>query len=479
MNRGIRAALALLGCVFGCACGPDGGEPPASGSEDAAAAPEMHLSSAAATAPDEVARAAPRARRVLVAALDGATWRVADPLLAEGRLPNLARWIEAGVRAELETLEPTVSPAIWTTIATGTLPAEHGILGFDGVPGRTMQTLPNSRMRRRKAYWEILPEFGVRTGTVGYWATWPADPMPEGSFLLSDRVTYTRMEASVARTNIAADDAWPRPLLEAVADEVQRPDAIDPDVARRFLGMGPEEMRTRLLGAEYAMGRFLPEFKFVYQSDLSSLRVAQAALALHPVELATVYLTGIDTVSHLFWHFSWPEDFPRVRIDPAAVERYGDVIPLYYQEVDRWLGELAEGLGEDLTVVVVSDHGFGPTGNLPWSGGHGRLTRGAPIAPPGLLVLSGPGIVEGPVRLPHASVLDVAPTLLALFGVPPGRDMPGRVLEEALAPGEPLPERVASHERIGRVRSSAAPVPVDTEGDAERLERLRALGYVQ
>ena len=65
--------------------------------------------------------------------------------------------------------------------------------------------------------------------------------------------------------------------------------------------------------------------------------------------------------------------------------------------------------------------------------------------------------------------------MLALLGLPAGADMPGRVLEEAFAPGAAVtPARIASWEQIGRRRVTQAP-PVDPGGDSERLERLRAL----
>jgi predicted AlkP superfamily phosphohydrolase/phosphomutase len=416
---------------------------------------------------------------VLLVALDGAEWRVLDPLMEEGRLPNLSRLVRGGVSAELRTLEPTVSPAIWTTIATGALPRFHGILGFDGVPGATMKTLPNAKMRRRKAYWEILSDFGVTTGTIGWWATWPADPLVAGSYLISDRVPYTRMEAAVRRTTITPQDAWPPELLDRVAPLVERPDEISPAVVDEFLHMGPVEMKRRLLDVEYRMGDFIPEFQFVYQSDWSTLKMALDLLARRPVDLASIYFTGIDTVSHLFWHFTWPEGFERHQVPESLTRRFADVIPLYCERVDTWIGEMLEAAGPNATVVVVSDHGFGPTGRLPWSGGHGRLTPGAPIAPPGILVMAGPGIAPGPRRLAGAHVLDVAPTLLHLLGVPAGEDMPGRVLREALDPESPddLP-RVRTLETVGFLRTPDD-VPVDPGGDAERMERLRALGYLE
>ena len=65
------------------------------------------------------------------------------------------------------------------------------------------------------------------------------------------------------------------------------------------------------------------------------------------------------------------------------------------------------------------------------------------------------------------------------MGIPAAADMPGRVLTEAMAPGSPpeLP-RIASHERIGTPWNPGE-IPVDPAGDAERVERLKRLGYIQ
>jgi arylsulfatase A-like enzyme len=95
-----------------------------------------------------------------------------------------------------------------------------------------------------------------------------------------------------------------------------------------------------------------------------------------------------------------------------------------------------------------------------------------------VLILSGPGIAANNT-LQHAHVLDIAPTLLYLMGLPASEEMDGRVLMDAMAAGSPAEmPRVASYETIGTIRDPEAIAP-EPLADAERLERLRALGYVK
>jgi len=471
-------AFLLLAAAAGC-----GGDPGTPDTDTGVTAVEGTASTIPpiqqAASIDEVETRTKLVNRLFIFGIDGATWRFVDPLVKAGKLPTFARLVEHGVRARLKTLEPTVSPAIWTTIATGRLPQQHGILGFDGVPGMTMTTLPNSRMRRVKAYWNILGDFDRTSATVGWWASWPADQVGEGSCMVSDRVPYTRMEAAIKRDSLGTEDVHPAELLKLVEAQVERPDEIAPEAVERFLHFSPEEMERYLLRAEYRMGSFLPEFKYVYQSDRSTLKISQQLFAEREFDVAAAYFTGVDTVSHLYWHFTYPGEFPRHQINPQDAERFGRVIPRYYELMDEYLASLLELLGPDTTVAILSDHGFGGTGNLPWSGGHGKITPGAPIAPAGVLILSGPGIRTDGHYLREAGVLDVAPTLLHLLGIPAATDMPGRVLTEALAPdGPPELPRVASHERIGAPWDPGE-IPVDPTGDAERVERLKRLGYIQ
>ena len=358
---------------------------------------------------------------LLIVGIDGASFDRLLPLAQAGRTPNLKALMDRGAWGPLETLEPTVSPAIWTTVATGRLPAEHGILGFEGVPGQTMTTLPTSQMRRVRAFWNILSEGDRSVGVIGWWATWPAEPVR--GYIVSDRMAYTRMEAAVGREAAGPLEVHPAELAAPLAELVRKPNEITAEEVRAFMPLSDEEVEGLIRGSVYRHGEFLPEFKYVHQSDRSTADMAVYLLNERPTDVTAVAFYGVDTVSHLAWHFTQPERFPSVAIDPADIEKYGGLIDNYYVYIDRLLGELLAAAPDDVTVIVFSDHGFGPTGQLPWSGGHGRITPGAPIAPDGILILAGPSI-RPEVRLERPHVLDLAPMLLYLQGFPLSKEMP-------------------------------------------------------
>ena len=96
-------------------------------------------------------------RKVLVIGWDAADWRVIEPMLAENKMPNLARFMEDGVHGNISTLNPALSPMLWTSIATGKRPFKHGIHGFtEPMPdGSGVRPITNIS-RNTKAIWNIL-----------------------------------------------------------------------------------------------------------------------------------------------------------------------------------------------------------------------------------------------------------------------------------------------------------------------------------
>ena len=102
-------------------------------------------------------------RRVLLIGWDAADWKMIDRLVAEGKMPNLARLIERGVVGNLATLYPSLSPMLWTSIATGKRPFKHGIWGFSEPDPGTGAIRPVTNLSRKtRAIWNILQTRGCR-----------------------------------------------------------------------------------------------------------------------------------------------------------------------------------------------------------------------------------------------------------------------------------------------------------------------------
>ncbi len=100
----------------------------------------------------------------------------------------------------------------------------------------------------------------------------------------------------------------------------------------------------------------------------------------------------------------------------------------------------------------------------------------------GILIMKGPDIKSGH-RLKDYSVLDIAPTILALLDLPVPRDMDGDIIEEAILPDYKTkhPFRfIESYEgRRSKTATEDGQRKMDEESKKEILERLRSLGYIK
>jgi predicted AlkP superfamily phosphohydrolase/phosphomutase len=116
------------------------------------------------------------ARRVALIGWDAADWKLIHPLLDQGLMPNLQRLVERGSMGNIATLDPCVSPMLWTSLATGKTADRHGIAGFvepNPATGGLRPVLSTSR--RVKALWNILHLSGMRSLVVNWFASYPAE----------------------------------------------------------------------------------------------------------------------------------------------------------------------------------------------------------------------------------------------------------------------------------------------------------------
>ena len=399
--------------------------------------------------PADTPGTAQRAQDVVLLGFDGLSWNLLLPLAERGELPHFAGLLERGARGTLITEIPTLSPRIWTTIATGRPPPEHGIHGFSkfllpgiGTPvgrGPVLST-PNwwnglnrlllaarnrgwiddepyfSWERRVPAIWDLADHHGLSTGMAGWLASWPVAAPTAGGFRVSD--FGPRPGSRVPETELTA----------AAPDGL--PPSDDPFVSLVWHETHSDVQRTVELWE-----RFTPR-------------------------LTTAYFRFPDPLQHHAWRGS---RFLLGRGVPE-LERLPAELPASYRLLDRWLGRWLEAVGPERLVVLVSDHGFCFDGRQ-----HHR-------APPGVLVMAGPGVRPGSV-VEGATIYDIVPTLAALLELPVPSDLSGRALAEGFAPGT-LPElRRTGDDSWYRPRARRRGTR-SRQFEDENLERLRSLGYV-
>ena len=421
--------------------------------------------------------------RVVLVGIDAGDWDVIDPMIARGEVPNLARLKRGGAWSRMRSNIPTLSPLLWTTMATGKAPDRHGINDFLVVDPASGRRVPiNSTFRKTKALWNILSEAGLQNDIIAWWATWPAETIV--GHLISDRVAYSTWD--VARPEDARGMVTP-PAYAAV---VKRLRVSEQDVPFRevaaFIHVGEgefEKARTAARGAHQTEEQeSINLLVRVLASTETYRRVALDLLesrsrASSPARFFAVYFQGVDEVNHRFAHCAPP----RMSLcSDGDYRRFKDVVAAFYRFQDRILGEILER-APGATAIVLSDHGFAsgetrPRDVKPFIEGKPGLWHDLA----GIFMIAGPPVKPG--ELPIVTLYDVAPTVLYLLGLPVPEDMPGRVLDAALTSeftaAHPI-VRVPSYEGLAPKEQAPSVAAVPEGGaDQEMVEQLRSLGDV-
>jgi len=397
---------------------------------------------------------------VILVGVDGATWTVMDPLLEAGELPHFASLIERGCRGAMKSLWPSLSPAIWTSIATGVAPGRHGMTNFTyKKDGRAH--LYTSDMVQVERVWDIASRAGRRVGVTNFWFTYPATPV--NGYLLSDHAIPAR-SARIRDRRTKGED--PRPERAQLATPAALLDRVGPVL----------DQREPRIGGAPGEGREQETVTTLLREDEQVVEMARLAAGDDPPELEILYVRAIDGVSHRHWiHFE--PDHPHYegkRPSPEDLERFTQAVPGAYRHADALLGEVLERVAPEDVVIVVSDHGHGAV--VPYrdvTGGHGK----DPATLDGIYVMAG-GPVDGSACQPEISLFDVAPTILHLLGLSVPTEMQGDVALGGFAPGWVAANPVErTGEPLALPPASAAPARMSELEEEHRLALLRALGY--
>ncbi len=460
------ALAAFLALSLSCGRGPEtsSASPDSSGSPSAAPAPAAAVESA--DAATRTPRPAGGRTPVIWLGLDGLDWELLDRLAAAGRMPNWKRLTEEGYTANLKSFMPVLSPVVWTSVATGVSPDVHRVLDFQEVDPATGQKVPISgHSRAVPAIWNVASAEGRTVGVVGWWATHPAEEV--NGFFVSDHASPILFEG-LSRAGVA----YPTSLAAGVEQIVARDGRVADEELARFVDVPAAEL-TRVRAEGGGLTNPLVALASVIGSTRVQQRIARDLYDRNHPDLMMLYLEGTDGIGHVFAAFV-PPQMSCVADEDFA--RYRKTVDEYYALADRLLGQWMRRAEEDgATLIVNSDHGF------KWS--DDRPCERSSLNPStaaywhrlnGVFAAWGARVRRGASR-GSASVLDVAPTVAALAGLPVDSRMKGTAIRAAFSD---LP-RPASKDVFGTVAVRRVEAQAPSAKDAsEYAQRLRALGYL-
>lgn len=469
---------------------------------------------------------------VLLVGLDGATKKMLDPLYHRGAVPAMEKLINEGFYGRIQSIDHALSPALWTSVATGKYPEKHAITSFVKIDKESAAGVPfRSSDRKTKALWNILSEQGRNVGVFNWLVTFP--PEKVNGFVVSDYYPYDRTAASY-------------------------PEVLGRVLTRPRMRRGLFSKLTTVLNAQQR----------ILQDNVSNaLRLQRVNTDM---DLFAVYTRALDDLQHTFWPYVEPGPLHH---DLSATDRarYSSAVSEAYCSVDRWIAQMMRSMPRDTVVIIMSDHGFKTSSHVYYPLDFRKITRAARVPgcrescayhdgshwitvlscddpariadvvaglrtrsgrrvydvadmarntivlrqelidedtvtlsgknyatkkfidraifenqggehdyDDGIVIISGPNIKKGG----HAqiSLVDIAPTILYLLGEPVARDMDGRVVFEIFHDGFTgrHPARyVESYESVPAVEDRAAIDPDPSALDAHVLKRLRSLGYMQ
>lgn len=261
--------------------------------------------------------------------LDGADWRILTPLIAAGKMPNLAALVSNGASGRLASTVRPESSVAWSTFATGANPGKHGVYGFmrpaDPADPLGSYALTSGADIQAPRFWRLLAERGVRTGLLHLPFTFPVRSI--NGFCVSGMLTPGGWENKV-------EFVYPPELQQSLMAQF---DQLQFDIGEA--ADHPERLLTK--GISFTQHQ---------------VEMARVLLSEVEVDLFCVVLTAIDRIQH----FAWPAG--ALQDGQYDIDKMSPKFVRFFEAVDVAIGELIALFPDDTSIFLLSDHGFNGVG---------------------------------------------------------------------------------------------------------------------
>jgi predicted AlkP superfamily phosphohydrolase/phosphomutase len=251
--------------------------------------------------------------KVIVIGIDGGTLDLIRPWVNEGKLLNMGRLIDEGAHGDLESIIPPLTGPAWVSFMTGVNPGKHGVFDFMN-PGQETISLINYNSIKIQTLWEILSRHNKKLAVLHLPVTYP--PPKINGCLISGTLSGK------------GPISHPPELI----DEVES-----------YLG---ERYRTSMsIGPQ--LGR-----EAVYMQEFSKWHEIVEKTALYLLKKEWDFFMTVFNITDGLSHFLWRH------MENGG--EFADGIYQAYSLVDHSIGKILECVPDDTSIILMSDHGFGP-----------------------------------------------------------------------------------------------------------------------
>ena len=270
--------------------------------------------------------------------LDGATFSILDMLMDDDVMPFLKEFTDTGVRAPLRSVVPALTPPAWVSLVTGHRPGRHGIFDFfrkESANDPAIRLL-TSRDVASRTMWSIANDYGLKATVLNFPISFPA-PAIDG-YLVAGSVPWRHLRQG----------CYPSTLYDRI---------------KELPGFNPRDLVMDMSFEEKAIegckqNEYEGWIELHTRRERKWFDVLASLTRDTPTEVVAILFDGVDKLQHLCWRFL----DPAYSVDLTAdwMVRVKDACRGYFRQLDDLIRQIVEMAGPEATVMLASDHGFGP-----------------------------------------------------------------------------------------------------------------------
>lgn len=267
-------------------------------------------------------------KKVIVIGIDGATWDLVKPWCEKDELPTFKKLMRKGTWGELESTIPPMTGPAWVSFATGKNPGKHGFYNFlIRTPGEYKTKLLNAKDIKCKTLWEILSIAKKKIAVLNVPVTYPLRKI--------NGVMISGMLTPSINSNFTYPPQFKQEIFNLIPDykiavKIQYSD-------------NPLQRETFLKEIISTLDKRVKLFKYLFNTKKWGFLM--------------VHFIATDTIQHSFWKFI-DKNHPLYKDE--SDQQYKNAILNIYKKVDEFLNWLLENIDNNTTIILMSDHGFGP-----------------------------------------------------------------------------------------------------------------------